>query len=437
LEDGGGKLYHYLIDASAPSKNNVIANNTIVMASDARWALNIQSGSTGNVVFNNVLYNNNPAHGSIDVSSDSLPGLVSDYNDVNNLFTPDDNTNDTLAQWQAITGQDKHSVVATPAQLFVNAAGNNYQLAASSPAVDAGTASLGGQAAPTTDLSGNPRPSGAGYDIGAYELQQSTPTPTPTPMPTPTPGGPPTTWANKGLGGGGSLYAPSISPTDGNNLWLSSDMTTAFHSTDGGTGAVMFSTDKGATWQTLHTFGHPVVWVATDPNNPNRLYASVVSSTAGGIYVTNDLQDGANSVWTQLAAPPRTQGHPLDLQVLKDGTLVASYSGRRDSTGAFTASSGVFVSSDGGQTWQDRSAAGMQYWTQDVVIDPNDPTQNTWYAGDYGGWGGPAAGLGGLYKTTDRGQTWTRLFTSDGVSSVAISPTNANEMYVATEDNGL
>jgi hypothetical protein len=46
-------------------------------------------------------------------------------------------------------------------------AGNDYHLSASSAAINAGT-SVG---APATDRDGNPRPSGAGYDIGAFEYQ--------------------------------------------------------------------------------------------------------------------------------------------------------------------------------------------------------------------------------------------------------------------------
>jgi photosystem II stability/assembly factor-like uncharacterized protein len=230
----------------------------------------------------------------------------------------------------------------------------------------------------------------------------------------------------------GIVYAATASVHD---MYQSTHLTDS--SIDGGAGAVLFSTDGGTTWQTMHDFGHVVMWVQTDPTDPNRLYAAVAHSTAGGIYVTNNAQLGAASTWTELATPPRTQGHAFDIRVLNDGTLVVSYSGRRDSTGAFTASSGVFVSTDGGQTWQDRSDPGMQYWTKDVVIDPHDPTRNTWYASVFSGWGGPPNGLGGLYKTTNRGQTWTRINALDRVNSITVSPTNPNEAYLTTETEGL
>jgi photosystem II stability/assembly factor-like uncharacterized protein len=73
---------------------------------------------------------------------------------------------------------------------------------------------------------------------------------------------------------------------------------------------------------------------------------------------------GASSTWTKLTNPPRTEGHPYDIKVLNDGTLIAVYSGRRTAAGVFTASSGVFKSTDGGTTWTDISDAGMFYWDE-------------------------------------------------------------------------
>ncbi len=206
---------------------------------------------------------------------------------------------------------------------------------------------------------------------------------------------------------------------------------------DSGTGAIKYSTDGGANWLTLHDFVHPVIGLALDPNNTNRMYASVIHSTLGGIYVSSNIQNGAASTWTKLANPPRTEGHPFNIHVLNDGTLVCTYSGRRNSSGTFTASSGVFVSTDGGASWLDRSHTGMRYWTKDLVIDSYDLTQNTWYAGVFSGWGGPPNGLGGLYRSTNRGAAWTRINNLDRVTSCAFSTANSNEMYLTTETEGL
>lgn len=229
---------------------------------------------------------------------------------------------------------------------------------------------------------------------------------------------------------GNTLYAATSSVHD---IYQSTYLTDA--RIDNGKGKVIFSNDNGASWQTLHDFQHPVVWLATDPQNQNRLYASVIHSAEGGIYVSNNIQNGTSSTWTKLAVPPRTEGHPFNIRVLNDGSLLCSYSGRR--TNNFTASSGVFLSTDGGVSWLDRSDAGMHYWTKDVVIDPHDQLQNTWYAGVFSGWGGAANNKGGLYKTTNRGQSWQRIHNEMRVTSCTFNPTNPNIMFFTSETNGL
>ncbi len=205
----------------------------------------------------------------------------------------------------------------------------------------------------------------------------------------------------------------------------------------GGEGGVMFSSDGGRNWDILHLFGHPVIWLALDPSDPNVLYASVVSRNEGDIYRTSNLSAGANAVWKRLASPPRTEGHPFNIHMLRDGTLVTTYSGRRDPMGTFTGSSGVFISTDQGASWLDRSDPGMYYWTKDLIIDANDENQDTWYVSVFSGWGDAPNGLGGLYKTEDRGQNWIRISDLDRVESCSISPNDPEVMYVTTEADGL
>lgn len=234
--------------------------------------------------------------------------------------------------------------------------------------------------------------------------------------------------------GNTTLYMATASVHD---LYESTRLADAQLDAAGNTGAVKFSTNNGQTWQLLHDFSDIVCWVAIDPNNANRLYASVVNSTAsiGGVWTSANIQNGAASTWTKLPNPPRTEGHPFNIIVLNDGKVLCSYSGHRDP--GFTASSGVFLYDPPTNTWADRSHSGMYYWTKDVIIDPFDATQNTWYACVYSGWGGAANGLGGLYKTTDRGQTWTRINALDRIGSATINPQNTNEMYLCTETEGL
>jgi hypothetical protein len=206
-------------------------------------------------------------------------------------------------------------------------------------------------------------------------------------------------------------------------------------------GKIIYSTNNGLTWTTLHSFGHPVFWIALDPSNPNIAYASVINYSGGagvgGIYRTTNLNLLSGSTWTLLPNPPRTEKHPASIVVLNDGKMVCTYSGRR--TTAFTASSGTFIYNPVGGTWTDVSDPGMYYWTKDIVVDPNDATQNTWYVCVFSGWGGPPNGLGGLYKTTNRGTSWTKLTgtTIDRVTSITFNPTNANQIFMTSETQGL
>jgi len=202
---------------------------------------------------------------------------------------------------------------------------------------------------------------------------------------------------------------------------------------DAGSGEILQSTDDGVTWTTLHDFGHPVIWIALSPNDPNKMYASVVHSTLGGIFYSSN----AGGSWVKLSNPPRTQGHPFNIQVLDDNTLVCSYSGRRDSNGDFTTSSGVFYSSNNGTTWSDRSHSDMFRWTKDIIIDPHDNTQNTWYACIFSHWGSYPNEVGGVMKTTDRGLNWTRLNSLYRVNSLTVHPDNPNISYITTETEGL
>jgi hypothetical protein len=148
----------------------VIVNNTIHVESNGRWALNIQDSSTGNQVFSNILLNDHPSRGAIDICGECLADFASDYNVVISRFTSDD-TGYNLAQWQAATGNDLHSVVASAPSLFVNPAAGDYHLLADAVARDAGATNL----APMFDLDGKPRPIGATIDVGAYEFGDTLP----------------------------------------------------------------------------------------------------------------------------------------------------------------------------------------------------------------------------------------------------------------------
>jgi photosystem II stability/assembly factor-like uncharacterized protein len=243
-------------------------------------------------------------------------------------------------------------------------------------------------------------------------------------------------------GSNGTLYGGCSNIHD---IYQSTRLADAQLDANDANGKIVYSADNGATWSNLHVFNHPVFWLAPDPNDQNTLYASVIhfggtqGAQLGGIYKTNDLNNLAGSSWTRLPNPPRTEGHPACIAVLNDGKVVCTFSGRRNPSGVFTASSGVFLYDPGLNSWTDVSNPGMYYWTKDIIIDPNDPLQNTWYVCVFSGWGGAPNGLGGLYKTSDRGANWTKLTGSqfDRVTSVTFDPQHLTHAYLTTETQGL
>jgi hypothetical protein len=167
----------FRIDGGGPSSGDTVVNNTVINASNARYDLLINGGSVNNTVFNNVFYNLNTSttRGSISITNDSTAGFKSDYNFLDPRFEIENVSNKTFAQWKPATGGDAHSQTLTLTQmqaLFANYASNDFTLAGTSAARDAGIGSLLNgvlKPAPAEDLRGVGRPMGNGFDVGAYE----------------------------------------------------------------------------------------------------------------------------------------------------------------------------------------------------------------------------------------------------------------------------
>jgi hypothetical protein len=158
----------YRIDGGAPSTGNKVVNNTIRMAADARWAINIQNSSTSNTIRNNILLHPNAAKGAVIICSTCISGTVSNHNAVVGRFMVDSTMYD-LPTWRLRLGGDGASFVAAETQLFANPGGSDLTLAPTSLAIDEGSTID----APSSDITGAPRPQGNGLDIGAYEYAAS------------------------------------------------------------------------------------------------------------------------------------------------------------------------------------------------------------------------------------------------------------------------
>ncbi len=145
------------VDGALSPENMVVVNNTVIQRSGTQVCLRIGGGSHDIVVFNNVFLHEDTM--VVDLEDCGSP-ITSDYNAVSNLN-----------QIQGATGGESHSLETDLAGAGFTAPGSgDYSLTQGSPLVDQGTASLGGQDAPATDIRGATRPADSGFDIGAYEF---------------------------------------------------------------------------------------------------------------------------------------------------------------------------------------------------------------------------------------------------------------------------
>jgi parallel beta-helix repeat protein len=138
-------------DGAEASHDNVIVNNTVYDTSGSRAAIQVADGADNNTVFNNIFVSKAAAF-----EVQSVNGLVHDYN--------------VISSFDGATASAHESTFAS-ATLFLDAVAGDLRLSdlASPIAIDHGVAILGGAQAPAMDVLGGARPTGAAFDIGAYE----------------------------------------------------------------------------------------------------------------------------------------------------------------------------------------------------------------------------------------------------------------------------
>jgi photosystem II stability/assembly factor-like uncharacterized protein len=111
---------------------------------------------------------------------------------------------------------------------------------------------------------------------------------------------------------------------------------------------------------------------------------------------------------------------------------------------------GLYKTTDGGKTWTKSLYISDKVGVVDMAMDPSD--RDTLYAAAYGRLRGRHARSeeeevkivegGGIFKTTDAGQTWTKLTNGLppnrlGKIGLAVSPTNPQKIYVVVERAAL
>jgi len=220
----------------------------------------------------------------------------------------------------------------------------------------------------------------------------------------------------------------------------------------GATGGGVWKTDDaGMSWRPI-TDGQlkmgSIGAIAVAPSDPNVLLVGageapirgVSSSWGDGVYRSTD----AGKTWTHTGlADSRQISKVLIHPANSDVVYVAAQGSRWGRSGE----RGVYGSRDGGKSWK-LLLAGADSLTgpSDLAMDPSNPRilyaamwdhqRTPWKVRS----GGPASGI---WKSTDAGETWTRLTGGlpklMGKIGVAVSPANPDRLWaiIEAEDGGL
>jgi len=227
----------------------------------------------------------------------------------------------------------------------------------------------------------------------------------------------------------------------------------AVHPTDPGTwyvavgsGGIWKTTNSGTTWQPIfeNEGSYSVGCVTIDPHDPATIWVGSGENVSGrhvgygdGVYRSRD----GGQTWENLGLKEsehigRIVVHPDDpnrVFVAAQGPLWSA-GGER----------GVYLTTDGGATWEQILAAGEYTGANEVLMDPSNP--DVLYAVLHQRFrdvaalvnGGPESGI---HKSTDGGKTWRELKAglpkeNMGKIGLAISPLRSEVVYAAIELGG-
>jgi len=161
--------------------------------------------------------------------------------------------------------------------------------------------------------------------------------------------------------------------------------------------------------------------IEVDPRNTAVIY---VASASGGVWKTTN---GGLS-WRPIT-------DELDSASMGDVTVSAANpdivwvgSGESNNRNSVGWGRGVYLSKDGGGTWQNVGLKETQQIAR-IVTHPKDPNV-AWVAAIGPLWN--ASEHRGVYKTTDGGKTWRKVLYVDentGASDIIIDPSNPNVLY--------
>jgi photosystem II stability/assembly factor-like uncharacterized protein len=210
-------------------------------------------------------------------------------------------------------------------------------------------------------------------------------------------------------------------------------------------GGVWKSADYGRTWNPIFDDQptQSIGAIAVAPSDPRIVYVATGEglqrpdlSVGDGIYRSDD----AGKTWAHLGLRDGQQIPALAVDPRDPNRLFAAVLGHPYGANE---ERGIFRSTDGGQTWQKVLYKDEDTGGSDIEMDPSNPDvlyaclwrarEGPWEdRNSYGGAGG------GIFKSTDGGNTWNKLaggLPEDLVQAyVAIAPSDPRRVYASLAD---
>jgi photosystem II stability/assembly factor-like uncharacterized protein len=237
----------------------------------------------------------------------------------------------------------------------------------------------------------------------------------------------------------GSIGAIDVALSNPNVIYVGSGE--GLHRPDLATGDGMYkSTDAGKTWTHLGLRdAQQIPRIAIDPTNPERLFVAALGHPYGpnserGIFRSTD---GGKSFQKVLFKDDYTGGADVVLAPNDPNTVYAAMWSHQYGpweNGSFSGkTSGLFKSTDGGNTWKQLTnglpTADQGLGRIQLAVSPSEPKRL--YAV-------VEAATPGLYRSNDAGENWTLVTTDDRMvgrtndeAAITVNPQNADIIYDA------
>jgi len=170
--------------------------------------------------------------------------------------------------------------------------------------------------------------------------------------------------------------------------------------------------------------GNRAIAVVGEPGNPNVSY---IGAASGGVWKTEDMGYHWKPVFDD------TDDSSIGAMAIAPSSHRQVWVGTGETfliRPAHSVGNGVYKSSNAGKTWR-KTGLEKTFRISRIIVHPSDT--NTVYVASLGHASGPQQERG-VYKTTDGGSTWQRVFfvnENTGCSDLAMDPKNPDILYAA------